>query len=81
MGGAVDLGGGDDRFGADAVARIPRGIGTSSGVKETRTSSSVSSRRFWVISGVWRWVATPYADAEPNRATTTIQNIAPGPPA
>ena len=47
------------------MARIPRGIGTSTGVKLTRTASSVRPERFWMISGVWRCVPTPYADAEP----------------
>jgi hypothetical protein len=47
------------------VARIPRDIGTSRGVNETLTSASVSRRRFWMISGVCRWVPpTPYALAE-----------------
>ena len=40
--------------GAEQVARMPRGIGTSSGVKLTDTASSVSAERFWVISGVCR---------------------------
>ncbi len=45
---------------------MPRGIGTSSGVKLTRTSPSVSPERFWTISGVCRCVPpTPYADALP----------------
>ena len=45
---------------------MPRDIGTSTGVNETLTSASVSSRRFCLISGVCRWVPpTPYAPAEP----------------
>ena len=45
---------------------MPRGIGTSTGVKLTRTSASVSSERFWVISGVCRCTPpTPYALALP----------------
>ena len=31
-----------------------RDIGTSNGVKPTRTSPSWTRARFWVISGVWR---------------------------
>ena len=45
---------------------MPRGIGTSTGVKLTRTASSVRPERFCTISGVWRCVPpTPYAEAEP----------------
>ena len=45
---------------------MPRGIGTSIGVKLTRTSPSVSAARFWTISGVCRWTPpTPYALALP----------------
>ena len=45
---------------------MPRGIGTSSGVNDTFTSASVSEERFWVISGVCRWVPpTAYALTEP----------------
>ena len=51
--------------GAVAVARMPRDIGASTGVKLTRTRLSVSRARFCSISGVWRWTPTPYALAEP----------------
>ena len=45
---------------------MPRGIGTSTGVKLTRTRPSVSPERFWTISGVCRCTPpTPYAEAEP----------------
>lgn len=45
---------------------MPRGIGTSSGVKLTRTGPSTSPERLWVISGVWRCTPpTPYALALP----------------
>ena len=40
--------------GAEAVARMPRGIGTSSGVKLTVTVPSMRAERFCTISGVWR---------------------------
>ena len=41
-------------------------MGTSNGVKLTRTRSSVRADRFWVISGVCRCVPpTPYADRLP----------------
>ncbi|OUD85032.1 hypothetical protein BC477_11515 [Clavibacter michiganensis subsp. michiganensis] len=39
-----------------AVARIPRAIGTSTGVKETLTCPPPAVSRFCRISGVWRWV-------------------------
>src|SRR5699024_6302037 len=45
--------------GATAVVRLPRAIGASTGVRLTETGDAVTARRFWVISGVWRWVATP----------------------
>ena len=49
-----------------AVARMPRGIGASTGVKLTLTSSSVRPPRFCRISGVCRCTPpTPYAEAEP----------------
>ena len=45
---------------------MPRGIGTSSGVKLTVTVPSTSAERFWVISGVCRCTPpTPYALALP----------------
>ena len=45
---------------------MPRGIGTSSGVKLTVTVPSVRPERFWVISGVCRCTPpTPYALALP----------------
>ena len=48
------------------MARMPRGIGTSTGVKLTRTRSSVRPPRFCRISGVCRCTPpTPYAEAEP----------------
>ena len=51
---------------AEQVARMPRDIGTRSGVKLTLTVPSTRVERFWVISGVCRWVPpTPYALALP----------------
>jgi hypothetical protein len=44
---------------------MPRGIGTRTGVNDTLTSASVRPPRFWMISGVCRWVPTPYAATEP----------------
>ena len=45
---------------------MPRGIGTSIGVKLTVTVPSTSVERFWMISGVCRWTPpTPYALALP----------------
>src|SRR5437763_12619040 len=45
---------------------MPRGIGASTGVKDTVTFSPATAERFWANSGVWRWAPpTPYALAEP----------------
>ena len=48
------------------VARMPRAIGTSTGVNEMVGSVAPATRRFCRISGVCRWTPpTWYADAEP----------------
>jgi hypothetical protein len=48
------------------VARIPRGIGASTGVNDTQTRSPATPERFWLISGLCRCVpAAPYTLAEP----------------
>ena len=45
---------------------MPRGIGTSTGVKETVTGPPATAPRFCSISGVWRCTPpTPYADTLP----------------
>jgi hypothetical protein len=41
--------------GAEQVARIPRLIGTSVGVKLTVTGAPAACDRFCTISGVCRW--------------------------
>ena len=54
------------RSGAVQVARIPRDIGTRTGVKETDGRSAPQVRKFCSSSGVCRWTPpTPYALAEP----------------
>ena len=51
---------------AEQVARIPRDIGVSTGVKLTLIGRPAAAERFWVISGVCRCAPpTPYALAEP----------------
>ena len=48
------------------VARIPRGIGASVGVNDTRTGRPAARVRFCSISGVCRWPPpTPYGLIEP----------------
>src|SRR5690606_37909423 len=42
--------------GAVTVARMPRAMGTSVGVKDSRTSAAPARRRFCSISGMCRWV-------------------------
>ena len=39
------------------VARMPRDIGTRTGVKDTRGAAAPQWARFWMISGVCRWTA------------------------
>src|SRR5699024_10205613 len=52
--------------GAVQLARIPRAVGTSTGVNEMLGSIAPAARRFCNISGVWRWAPpTPYGVADP----------------
>src|SRR6476646_9010598 len=54
------------RAGALTVARMPRDIGTRTGVNDTVTGTPAAAEKFWIISGVCRWTPpTPYADAAP----------------
>ena len=47
-------------------ARMLRGMGASTGVKDTVTRTPATAERFWTISGVCRWPPpTPYALAAP----------------
>src|SRR5699024_9076930 len=55
---------------------MPRAIGASTGVKLTETGDAVTALRFWVITGVWRWVATPEALVEPMTSAASIGTLA-----
>ena len=58
--------------GAVTVARMPRAMGTRTGVKETRTSSAPAARRFCSISGMCRWVPpTAYGAAQPSASAAS----------
>ena len=51
-------------------------MGARTGVKLNDTCSSVTDRRFWRISGVCRWVVTPYALTEPMTSEASIGTLA-----
>lgn len=43
------------------VQSMPRDMGMRWGVKDTRTGCPTTSERPCSISGMWRWLDTPYA--------------------